>query len=98
MTNEEIIKGAKCCFIYHDCRDCPYDCGISHSDCVDKVGVDTLNLIDHLTEEVRLLTEENYQLDSENEWLRAYLNQPVKLRRALEDYMNSQNPKKESKE
>lgn len=57
-----------------------------------------LDLINRLTEEVRLLKEENDQLSSENEWLRAYLNQPTKLRQALEDYMNSQNPKKESVE
>ena len=52
-----------------------------------------LDLINRLTEEVRLLKEENDQLSSENEWLRAYLNQPIKLQQALKEYMDSQNPK-----
>ena len=99
MKVEKILEGARCCFIEHDCKTCPYYGGIMSSDnCTDKIGRDMLYLISDLMEKNRLLDEENDQLNSENEWLRAYLNQPYKLRQALELYMESQNPQKESKE
>lgn len=62
MKVEKILEGARHCFIEHDCRGCPYDKGASYSACTDKVGVDTLELINHLQTENDRLVKENESL------------------------------------
>ena len=89
MKIEKVLEGARCCF-NDDCLHCPY---LSIFMCRTKLTGDICTTFIDIIEENRLLKEENDQLNSENEWLRAYLNQPIKLQQALKEYMDSQNPK-----
>ena len=89
MKIEKVLEGARCCFIEEDCLRCPYHGKFA---CRAKFEEDICATFTDIVKENRLLKEENDQLNSENEWLRAYLNQPYRLRQALELYMESQNP------
>ena len=51
MTDEQIIKGLKCCLENGDCAECPYNGG-DIKDCIDSTTRDAYNLILRLKGEI----------------------------------------------